>query len=184
MEAKTLITTLITLLSSGAGGGLLGGIFGLFKQNQERKERVEMARIDLERDTAEYANDQAEREHALLVLEKSGRLEIDKVATESEAAIEISNQDSRGAAVISEFKNLNTSTWVDNLRASIRPLVAVWAVCLFSYMLVWAFSSYSKGLSASEGKEILLNLFATLSFTITSVVVFYYVSRSNSAPTI
>jgi hypothetical protein len=184
VEEKIMITTLIALLSSGAGGGLLGGIFGLFKQSQERKERVEMAHIELDRDTAEYANDQAERDHTLLVLEKSGRLEIEKVATESEAAMEISNQDARGAAVISEFKNLNTSGGLDNFRASIRPLIAVWAVSLFSYMLVWAFSKYSAGLSAVEGKEILLNLFATLSFTITSVVTFYYVSRRNSAPTI
>ena len=179
-----MLTALIALLSSGAGGGLLGGIFGLFKQSQERKERVEMARIELDRDTAEYANDQAERDHTLLMLEKSGRLEIEKVATESEAAVEISSQESRGAAVISEFKNLNTSTWVDNLRASIRPLVAVWAVTLFSIMLVWAFSTYGDQLRLWEGKEILLDLFSTLSFTISSVVTFYYVSRRNSAPTI
>jgi len=179
-----ILTGILTALSTGAGGGLLGGLFGLFKQSQERKERVEMARIELERDTAEYTNDKAEREHALSMLEKGGRLEIEKVMTESEAEIEVSHQATLGAATIAEFSNLNTSSWMDNFRASIRPSLAVWASALFTTMLVWAFCEYSDKITAEEGKVILLGLFATLEFTVSSVVTFYYVSRRNSAPKI
>jgi len=179
-----MILSILTALSTGAGGGLLGGFFGLFKQSQERKERVEMARIELERDAAEYANDKAEREHSLAMLEKGGRLEIEKVMTESEAEIEVSHQETLGKATIAEFANLNTSSWMDNFRASIRPSLAVWASALFTAMLIWAFKEFSGDLTAQEGKEILLGLFATLSFTVSSVVTFYYVSRRNSAPKI
>ena len=179
-----ILTTIFTALSTGAGGGLLGGIFGLFKQSQERKERVEMARIEMERDAAEYANDKAEREHSLLMLEKGGRLEIEKVMTESEAEIEVSHQVTLGAATVAEFSNLNTSSWMDNFRASIRPSLAVWASLLFTIMLTWAFYEYGDRITPAEGKVILLGLFATLEFTVSSVVTFYYVSRRNSAPTV
>ena len=177
-----MLTLLATIFTSSASGGLLGGIFGLFKQSQERKERVEMARIELDRDTREYANDQAERDHALVMLERGAAVEIERTRTEAEATIEVANSSARGAAVVEEFRSLGTSTGMDNFRASIRPGLAVWSTLLYSVMLVWAFSSFGDKISVSEGKTILMGLFATLSFTVTSVVTFYYVSRRNAAP--
>ena len=177
-------TAILTALSSGAGGGILGGIFGLFKQSQERKERVEMARIDLERDQAGYANDKAEREHALLMLEQGGKIEIEKASTEAEAAIEVANQKTLASASVAEFQNLNTSSWMDNFRASIRPVLALWAAVLFTVMLSWAFHTFADNLTPDEGKTILIGLFGTLSFTVASVVTFYYVSRRNASPRI
>lgn len=180
----TILTAILTALSSGVGGGLIGSITGLFKQNFERKERVEMARIQLERELAEYGNDEAEREHALTILERGGELEVQKVMTESEAEIEVAQQKTLNSATVAEFKKLNTSPWMDNYRASIRPSLAIWMTILFTAMLIWAFCIYSDELTASEGKAILLGLFATLEFIVSSVVTFYYVSRRNLAPKI
>lgn len=176
--------TLISLLTGGAGGGIVGAITGIFKQAQERKERVEMARIDLERDQAEYANAEAQRKHDLEVLEKGGQLKLQELQTESEVEMEVAHQQTLSTAQIEEFKNLNTSSWVDNLRGSIRPGLAIWFSALFSVMIAWAFYKYSNQITDTEGKQILLGLFTTLSFTVTSIVTFYYVARRNSAPRI
>lgn len=178
----TTITGLFTILTSGAGGGLLGGIFGLFKQSQERKERVEMARVNLERDQLEYQNAKAERDHALLILEKGGQIELEKIQTESEAEIEVAHQSALSTAQVAEFKGLNTSGRMDNLRASVRPVLAYWAALLFTVMLAWAFIEFSDTIDIDTGKQILLGLFSTLTFIVTSVTVFYYVARKNSAP--
>lgn len=177
-----MIATLLAVLTSGAGGGIVGAITGIFKQSQERKERVAMAELELKRDEAEYANAQAQRAHELVLLEKGAKIELDKIETEADMEIEVSHQETLGQAQIAEFKNLNTSSWMDNLRASVRPVLAYWFTFIFNVMLIWAFMEYSDQLTDSDGKDILLGLFGTLSFTVTGIVTFYYVTRRNSAP--
>jgi hypothetical protein len=170
-----------TVLTSGAGGGLLGGIFGIFKQSQERKERVEMARINLERDQLEANENKLAREHALLILEKGGELELKKIESESDAEIEIAHQSALSSAQ-DALKNLKTSTGIDNYRGSVRPTLAYWGAILFTIMLVWAFREFSNTIDKAAGKQLLLGLFSTLSFTLTSIITFYYVARRNKAP--
>lgn len=176
------ISTVIGLLGSGAGGGLLGGLFGIWKQSQERKERAEMARIDLERDQLDYKNAKEEREHAALMLEKGAEIELDKIEAETDAEMEIANQAALATAQKSEFSRLKTTSGIDNLRASIRPVLALWAWALFNLMLGWAFWKYSDRIDADMGLQILLGLFSTLNFTVSSIVTFYYVARRNNPP--
>ena len=178
----TAITALFSVFTSGAGGGLLGGIFGLFKQSQEKKERVEMARIDLERDAAGYANDKEERAHALIMLDKGAKLEVEKIQIESEASIDIENQKSLSSAQ-EVFKNLDTSTETDDYRARVRPNLAYWGVALFTLALGWAFYEFKDTIDPETGKQILVGMFSTLTFIVTSITTFYYVSRRNNAPT-
>lgn len=178
------IGTILGLLGSGAGGGLLGGLFGIWKQSQERKERAEMARIELERDQMEYSNAREEREHALLLLEKGAQIEVDKIEAETEAEMEIANQAALATAQKAEFSKLSTTSGMDNFRASIRPILALWAWLLFNVMLGWAFWEFSDQITADMGLQILLGLFATLNFTVSSIVTFYYVARRNAAPRI
>ena len=175
------ITALFSILSSGAGGGIVGGIFGLFKQSQERKERVAMAEIDVKRDILEYKNAEAERNHALVMLDKAGSLELEKVQTEAEAEVEVTHQNALSAAQ-DVFKNLNTSRGLDNYRASVRPTLAYWGAGLFSVMLCRAFYKYNGTIDEETGKQILLGMFGTLTFIVTSITAFYYLSRKNSAP--
>ena len=176
-----MLTAILGILGSGAGGGLLGGFFGLFKQSQERKERVEMARINLNRDNAEYQNSRDERAHALLILEKGGQIELEKIQTESEAEIEVAHQSALSSAQ-DALKNLKTTTGMDNFRASVRPVLAYWGALLFSVMLGWAFVEFSDTIDKETGKQILVGMFSTLTFIVTSVVTFYYVGRRNSSP--
>lgn len=178
----TAITTLFTVLTSGAGGGLLGGIFGLFKQSQEAKERIEMEKIQVERDRIEIEDRREEREHQLTMLERGAKIELDKVATESQMAMEISNQQALSAAQVAEFSGLNTTRKMDNYRASVRPTLAYWVAVIFTIALCWAFYTYREQLSPEDGKAILMGLFGTLTFALTSVITFYYVSRRNSKP--
>lgn len=178
----TTLTTLFSVLTSGAGGGIVGGIFGLFKQSQERKERIAMAEVNLKRDEMEYKNASAEREHNLIMLEKGAKLELELTQTEAEAEAEIANQNALAIAQTSEFKNLNTSTNMDNLRASVRPMIAYWACLLFTIMISWVFYKFNQTITEEVGGQILLALFSTLTFVITSVTSFYYVSRRNSRP--
>lgn len=177
----SVLAGLISVLTSGAGGGILGGIFGIFKQSQERKERVAMAEINLKRDQLEYENAKAEREHALSMLSKTGELELQKIQTETEAEIEVAHQSALSSAQ-DALKNLKTSSGMDNFRASVRPTLAYWGALLFTIMLAWAFSKFHQTIDVETGKQILLGLFGTLTFTLTSVISFYYVSRKNTAP--
>ena len=176
-----MITTILAILTSGAGGGIIGGFFGLFKQSQEKKERVEMARINLERDQADYANAAAERDHALTMIKEGAKIELETVQVESEAAIEVENMKALGNAQ-EALNNLKTSTGMDNFRASVRPVLAYWGVIFFTVIFVWAFIEYKDSITDPVGKEILLNMFGTLTFIVTSIIAFYYVSRRNGAP--
>jgi hypothetical protein len=174
-----ILTTLFTVLTSGAGGGIFGGILGLFKSSQENKKEISLAEIEMKRDVAEYANATEQRKHDLLVIEKTGQLKLDGIETEAEMEIEVAHQSTLGKATIAEFRNLNTSTWMDNLRASVRPVAAYWFSILFSYMLIWAFWKYADSITPAEGKQILMGLFGTLTFAVTSILSFYFVARSN-----
>ncbi len=176
------IGSVLGLLGSGVGGGLLGGIFGIWKQRQERIERAEMARIELERDNMEYANAKAERDHSLVLLDKGAKIELDKIETETEAEIEIANQVVMGKAQKAEFAGLDTTSGMDNFRACVRPTLALWAWALFNAMLGWAFYKFADRIDADMGLQILLGLFATLNFTVSSIVTFYYVARRNNTP--
>ena len=177
----TALTTLFTLITSGAGGGIVGGLFGIFKQSQERRERVAMAEIDLKRDVMEFKNAEAERAHALTMLEKGAEIKLATVQTEAEAEIEISNQQALGAAQ-DALKNLKTSTGMDNYRGSVRPTLAYWASALFTVMLAWAFVEFRDTIEQEHGRQILTGMFGTLTFLVTSIGAFYFVSRRNSAP--
>lgn len=172
-----------SILTSGAGGGIVGGILGIFKQSQERKERVEMATINLKRDQLDYQNQKAEREHALTLLEKTGEIELAKIETETEAEVEITHQQALASAQ-DALKTLNTTSGMDNFRASVRPVLAYWGAFLFSIMIAWAFAKYHGTIDQNTGKEILLSLFSTLTFIVTSIITFYFVSRANKKPNI
>lgn len=173
------LTTLFTVLTSGAGGGIFGGILGLFKSSQENKKEIALAKIEKDREVAEYANAAEQRKHDLMVIEKTGQLKLDEIETEAEMEIEVAHQATLGKATVAEFRNLNTSTWMDNLRASVRPVTAYWFSLLFSWMLIWAFWRYADKITPDEGKQILLGLFSTLTFAVTSILSFYFVARSN-----
>lgn len=175
----TALTGIITVLTSGAGGGILGGVFGLFKQSQERKERIELEKIQVERDRLDIEDRKLEREHQLTMLEKGAELKIQEVQTEAEAEMEIANQAALQTAQKAEFSKLNTTSSMDNYRASVRPTLAYWAAILFSLALGYAFYKWNAKIDQDTGKQILLGMFGTLSFTVTSVVTFYYVSRRN-----
>lgn len=175
------VTTIFTLLTSGAGGGILGGVFGLFKQRGERKERAEMEKLAIRRDMMEYRNASAERRHALQMMEMGAQIELEKVQSETDAEIEIANQQALSSAQ-DALKNLKTTSGMDNYRASVRPTIAYWATILFTTMIAWAFYKFSPTIDQDTGKQILLGMFATLTFVVTSVTTFYYVSRRNSAP--
>ena len=175
------ISGIFAVLTSGAGGGLLGGMFGIFKQSQERKERVAMAQINLKRDQLEYQNAKAERDHALIMLDKTGELELRKVEAEADAEIEVTHQSALASAQ-DALKNLKTSSGMDDFRASVRPVLAYWGAILFTAMLGWAFYTYRDTIDSEIGKQILIGMFATLTFIVTSIITFYYVARRNPAP--
>ena len=80
------------------------------------------------------------------------------------------------------LNNLKTSTGMDNFRASVRPVLAYWGTLFFTAIFIWAFVEYKDSITEEIGKEILLSMFGTLTFIVTSIITFYYVSRRNGAP--
>ena len=140
-----------------------------------------MARINLERDQADYANADKERAHALVMIEKGGEIEIEKIQTEAEAEIEVAHQNALAKAQ-EALKNLNTTSGMDNFRASIRPTLAIWGAILFTIMLWWAFGKFGDTIDEATGKQILVGMFGTLTFIVTSIITFYYIGRPNRRP--
>jgi len=177
----TTLTALFSVLTSGAGGGLLGGVFGIFKHSQERKERVEMARINADLQEAKYRNDFERRQHDMRMLEKEGSIDLAKMAEQAKADMEVEYQRSLAKAQ-EALTGLSTNTAMDNYRASVRPTLAYWGAILFTLMLAWAFTEFGETIDKDTGRQILLGMFSTLTFIMTSVVTFYYVSRRNPAP--
>lgn len=172
--------TILSLLTSGAGGGIVGGVLALFRTAGERKERLESRRIDLERDKMEYDDRRASEKFQKDMLTAGAEINLKQTETEGEVAIELANQASLSASQVQEFKDLNTSGWVDNLRAMIRPLLALFFTAFFTVIFLWSFKVYRGQLTALDGKEILMGLFLTLEFAVTSILSYYYVSRRNS----
>ncbi len=175
-----MFTALFSLLTSGAGGGIVGGVLALFRTAGERKERLESKKIDLERDAMEYANIRATQSHEKDMLTAGAEIALKQAETEGEIAADITNSTSKGKAVVSEFKDLNTSGWVDNTRALIRPVLSIFFTVFFTIIFLWSFNQYRDQLTAIDGKEILMGLFLTLEFAVTSILSFYFVSRRNA----
>lgn len=167
------------LLTSGAGGGIIGGVFALFKGAQELKEKIAFARIEKERDEMEYENAREERAHQVVLMEKGAQIELEKIQTETEAEVDIANQAALSRAQGQEFK-LKTTSWMDNLRASVRPVLAYTFTLLFIGLSAWSFVEFASQLNDKDGKELLLMFIQTLTFTVTAIVTFYYVARRNT----
>ena len=182
------ITALFAVFTSGAGGGIVGGLFAIFNKKAEGKERIELAKISAKRDAADYKDSQAERAHALTILEKNADLgikqsemDLRKVESEGDAAADIANMEALGRAQ-DVLGKLKTTSGMDNFRASIRPGLAVWAAIIFTGMMGWAFWEFKDTIDDETGKQILVGMFATLTFIITSITTFYFVSRRNAPP--
>lgn len=171
---------LVSILTSGASGGLIGTVAGLFTKSKELKHEQEMARIQLERDIEDRKARESERQHEMQMLEVRGSQQITQTQLESEARAELEVIKARGQGQMAEFGNLNTSGWMDNLRASVRPLLAYLYTGVFMVFLGWAFASYRSEISPDEGAEILFSLFLILEFMVTSVGTFYYIQRRSS----
>lgn len=177
-----MFSTIVTLLTSGAGGGIVGGILALFRTAGERKERLELEKLSVQRDQMEIEDRRATERHDLAMLEKGAEVKIQQAQAEGEIAADIENTRQRGMAAAAEFTGLKTTSGMDNFRAAIRPALASIFTVFFICVFLWAFAQYREQLTASDGKEILLGLFATLEFAVTSIISFYYVSRRNAKP--
>lgn len=180
-----IVSGLFAALTAGSGGGVLGGLFGgvigLFKKHQDRKERVEMAKLEIMRDRMEAERDEKRQAHEIAILSKGGELELQKIQAETTAQVDTANQSALANAQ-DALGRLNTTPKMDNYRASVRPTLAYWAALVFSAMGVWAFYEYSGMISPETGGALLTGVFATIGFTLNSVIAFYYVSRPSSIP--
>ena len=176
-----MIETIFAILTTGAGGGIIGGVFALFKQREERKERLEVARIQLERDKLDHDAAQKEREHEALMLERNAEHELRRTMAEGDIEAEVATLEAIGTAQAT-LAELNTTPAMDNYRASVRPSLAYWGVLLFTVLLSWAFYEFKDTITADKGGALLENLISTLVFITTSIISYYYVSRRNHAP--
>lgn len=174
------LSGLLSVLTTGASGGIVGGILALFRTAGERKERLALKEIELKRDQAEYADARAREQHQLTMLEKGAQLELEKTQTEGEIAADLAHQQTLSTAQVAEFQKLNTSRWMDNWRASVRVFLGYSFTAVFFAALFWAFGTYRDDITADQGLEILIGLFATLEFGVSSVISFYLVARANA----
>tara|TARA_R110002012_G_scaffold61450_1_gene161099 strand:+ start:1642 stop:2166 length:525 start_codon:yes stop_codon:yes gene_type:complete len=169
---------LVGLLVGGAGGGVLGGVFGLARHFMDSRKSVSMENIKLDRDKLDAEESKKEREHALLLIEKQSdvRLAETEARIEGEISIEHSKALREGQKV---FHGLKTTSKMDNYRASVRPTLAYWFSVIFSGFLFWSFYNFSDTLIQSA-PQMMIGLVSTLTFIVTSIITFFYVSRPNA----
>lgn len=173
---------IISILAGGAGGGIFGVLAGIFKNRSDNKHREEMARIANERDEMEYTRQRESEENRIELAQITGQLEADKIELEGDIAADLEEAKALGKAQEAEFGNLNTSTWMDNFRASVRPVLSYLYTSAFFTFFYWAFNKYSDMITDEMGGQILLGMFATMEFATTSILGFYFVSRRNARP--
>lgn len=168
----------ISLLVGGAGGGILGGVFGLARHFMDSRKTVNLAELELKRDKLDAEESQRERNHALTMLEKKADVKLAETEATIQGEIDVAHSKTLAVAQDKEFRSLNTSKKMDNYRASVRPTLAYWFSAIFSVFAFWAFYKFNH-LLASSAETIMLELIATLTFIVTSIITFFYVSRPN-----
>lgn len=168
----------INLLVSGAGGGILGGVFGLARHFMDSRKSVSLAELELKRDKLDAEESQKERDHALLMIEKQADVNLAEKEAVIQGEIDIAHSKTLSVAQDKEFSGLKTSKFMDSYRASVRPTLAYWYSAIFSAFAFWAFYKFNHLLAASAG-TIILELVGTLTFIVTSIITFFYVSRPN-----
>lgn len=166
-----------SILVSGAGGGIVGIVSGLFKKGMDLRHEAKLEEIRLERDREDRIAREIEQGHEIemLQLRQQGRVEQAQVETEGQAEIEALR--GQMEAQRHEFGNLSTSTWMDNLRSSVRPVLAYKYSFLFTALLFWAFWRFSSMITADQGLTLLTGLMNTLEFAVMAIIGFYYVQR-------
>jgi hypothetical protein len=103
-----MLTLLSTFMSFLAGG--LPKLLGFFQAKQDAKHELEMARVQSERELALAAQ-------GFLAQQKVEEIKTEQIAMQTEAATH--------AALLSHDMKIGegASTWVINLRASVRPVI-------------------------------------------------------------
>jgi len=167
------------LLASGAGGGLLGGIFGLFKKHQEASLAVKLRALELDQAREDNKEAAREREHTLMLIEKQGDVSLAETEAEVQGQIDVAHSKALAVAQDKEFGGLKTSRKMDNYRASVRPTLAYWYSFVFSVFGGWAFSEFHTVL-APHAQTIMMGFIGTLTFLVSSMGTFYFVSRDNA----
>lgn len=175
-----ILESILAIVSTGAGGGVVGAITGLFTKRMDHKREIELANIELKSAVLESKDAQAERDFQINITTKRGEIELKKTNAETAAAIDIAHSAALGEAQ-SVFKNLKTSEKMNNFRMSVRPFLAYAFTFVYFVMLVWAFDKYAQLISATEGHGILIMLIQTLNFTVSSLISFYFVARRNQS---
>lgn len=175
-----IIAAIGTVLTSGAGGGIVGGLFGLFRKKAEDTKELELERLALARDKLDLQMERERRQHEMEMLRAGAEINLAQTELEVEGEISVKSQESLGVAHEFEFKNLNTTRKMDNYRASVRPTLAYYLTFCFSILVIYFSVVYHSEITSELGGKILLALINALIFGANSVWAFYYVSRSNT----
>lgn len=169
-----------TFFASGASGGLLGGGLGVLKALVDNKRELALENLKLERDKLSTEEAKQERLHTLAVMSAQGKQETELLTVESEAAADLAQMAAIKEAQQFEFSGSAPSTFIENLRKSVRPVVAYWTTLIFTLFLGWVFWEFNDSVTPEQGGALLLSLAGTLTFLVTSQNAFYYVSRRPS----
>lgn len=153
---------LLGLLGSATGGGIIGIASGLFTKFIDRGERLKMAQIELDRDKLEQEENALQHSRSLELLKEGAVIEAARLETETDAAIDIATMDTLAEGIKTEFQGLNTTSKMDNLRASVRPVFAYFVMFVFSVLLIWTFKKFRLEIDTAAGLALLTMLFDTL----------------------
>ena len=173
-----MIGEIISVLTSGAAGGIVGTVGSLFKKRQERKtlevqnkHELAMAELGLKEREAEakYAAEAAAQERQMVQIEGDQAIEVAHIGAfeaSQKAALEISSHVPR---------------WVNGIRALMRPAITLALLVFQGVIMYYGIESEEAFRAAVVEGDGMLTTLSSLSFLTNMAVSWWFGSRSSSA---
>ncbi len=172
------IETIVSLLTSGATGGLVGILGSWLKGRDERKREKQqfeheanMRQVDIQELRME-----AELKHKQIKLENDGRVQLANI--ELTRALDVEDAKAYQLSYAND-KATYGDKWIDRIRGAMRPLLTVYTVTILSYI---AFKMYQlagglEGMDAAFIEDQLRNIISTMLFLATSTTLWWFGTR-------
>jgi hypothetical protein len=173
-----MLTTLLGVLTSG-GFGAITGLIGGFMQKREQRKLLELSNAhDLAMANVDLQRDQAEREHALLVVEKN----IEVARVEGEIAEDIRDADAFVESIRSADKP-SGSHFMDAIKAAMRPLLTL-LLMYITYDIYQQLNEIIGGLEKLDPKmvqELYVYVIHSIIFLTILAISWWFASRGEKA---
>ena len=173
-----MLETILGVLTSSAGGGLLGTVGSLFKGKAEYKARKLELRHEQEMRKLDREELELEAKLRAEEIEAKGKFDVQLAELEAEAAREVNDAELRTTSYSADKASYGGG-WVDKIRGIMRPVITIYLLGISTYIAVYL-TAILNGLG-SFGDDEALALYGTIInaivFLTTTAVTWWFGSR-------